>query len=176
MEIDTNFAKKEKKIQSKTIQNYLLNSVRHWEGPKGIAEEWCFLKKHAWIPAHLSRLPLQKLLQPSWAFFYSWQEMHPLTTHSCEFRRIQFWPLGLIFHFFHSVFFIKEAQVISKAPGKCICLKQVAGQSRDISQPQLLVSRATISLSETIQTPHLNTWCIVHNAAPCTCLDAHYSP
>lgn len=89
MEIDTNFVKK-KKNTKQNIKSYLLNSVRHWEGPKDIAEEWCFLKKHAWIPAHLFKLSLQKLLKPSWAFFNSQQETRPLTTYSCEFRRIQF--------------------------------------------------------------------------------------
>lgn len=37
MEIDTNFVKKKKTKQN--IKSYLLNSVRHWEGPKDIAEE-----------------------------------------------------------------------------------------------------------------------------------------
>lgn len=100
---------------------------------------------------------------------------------TAELRWIQFWSLCLIFSFFHSDLFIIEAPVIvSKAPGNCICLKQVPGPGRigyrPTPSPELLVSRATISVSETIQTTHLNNWCIVLNAAAWTCLNIDYTP
>lgn len=161
MEIDTNLKKKKAKYQELFIK-----FSETQEGPKDNAEECCFLKKHTWIPAHIFKLPFQKLLKPSWAY-------------SCEFRWIQFWSLCLSFNFFHSVLFTMEAQVIfSKASGNCFCLKQVPGPGRTEISPNSN-SWAPGQRSHNFyfwNNSNLNIWCIFHNAAPWTCGDADRTP